>query len=396
MEHLHALVILMSLYDFLEIHRYIRSAGAFHQEAQTNMDDSKRPSSRDGTMRQPSNQQPYVPANRFSRSSLILTWVILPLIVALLSYTSPLIVIFLPFLLLPTLGLLWYDRSHQHDQRTDLETFLWTYFLTGTVGTMMIIIIQSIISYGVAWLLFRSETDKFFKEFSKQETDIAQMDADSLLFRKAMAHRWQHWAFLFVVSFVAAGVVEESLKYYGLQFARRYGRVLHPKNYLTLAMAAALGFSTIEGIGFVCAAVKDGQALNRVVLTVLERVVFGPPSHALGAALIGLNVVRRDFHGERLRFGYIIGPSVLFHGFFDFVILGVSAYEGNVGWIHPRGKSLLLVLAFAIGFLTVMATVVRRRLAVQGDFKVSVDHSIQSLSLLTDTSVILDESFIKT
>ncbi|RYP30337.1 hypothetical protein DL767_006311 [Monosporascus sp. MG133] len=106
-------------------------------------------------------------------------------------------------------------------------------------------------------------------------------------------------------------VLSEALKYYALQCARRYGRIAHPKDLFTVAMAAGLGFSTIEGIDFVYAEVQEDQPLGRIVQTVGERVAIEPVTHALTAELIGLNIIRRDLRGERLGFGQVIGNSVL-------------------------------------------------------------------------------------
>ncbi|RYP88805.1 hypothetical protein DL770_004597 [Monosporascus sp. CRB-9-2] len=184
-----------------------------------------------------------------------------------------------------------------------------------------------------------------------------------------MARQPRYWVFLAVLAFVVAGVVEESLKYYALQYARHYGRITHPKNFFTLAMAAGLGFSTMEGIGFVYAAVQEDQRLDRIVQTVAERMALGPITHTLTAGLTGLNVIRRDLRGERLGFGQVIGNSVLFHGGFNFIVMGVSALEGNVGWIHPRGITLLFVLTVAVGFVGALTATVRRRLGRQTCFE---------------------------
>ena len=329
------------------------------------MNDNEPSGDREGVMAKSHEGHIGKPPIPFSRASLLLLRVILPLLAVVITYTSPLTAGFLPVLLLPTFILLRFDRMRPHDQRTDPETLLWTYVLTGAIGTTAVLVVQSIVSYGVAWLLFRSETGIFFEEFSRQEGDVARMDDEALAARRAMAYSWKNWAFLFVLAFVAAGAVEEMMKYYGLQYARRYGRVAHPMNYITLAMAASLGFSTVEGIGFVYVMVQDGQTLDRIVLTVLERVVHGPPTHALGAGLIGLNVIRRDVRGERLSLPRVTGLSALFHGGFNFVVMGVSALQGNVGWIHPRGKTLLLVLAFTAGFFFVLLKAFRSRFSAQ-------------------------------
>ena len=77
---------------------------------------------------------------------------------------------------------------------------------------------------------------------------------------------------------------------------------------------------------------------------VFERVIIGGAGHITMAVLTALRAIRRDYYGDQLSFLQIIGPAVLYHGTFHFVCFGVSAWEGNVGWIHPTGLGPTSVL----------------------------------------------------
>ncbi|KAI0597786.1 hypothetical protein F4775DRAFT_218484 [Biscogniauxia sp. FL1348] len=296
-----------------------------------------------------------------SHATKILVWLGLPSIVVGVWILSPLTASLIPALLLPTFCLVWWDRAQPIDQRTNIETFIWTYVLTGILGTTVVIIIQSILSYVFALVLFQADTERFFAEFQRSGADIASMDAETLAARRQMAASWPNWIFNFLLAFVMAGTVEEWLKYSALALAHRYGRIFHERNYIVLAAAGAMGFGTFEAIGFIYAAAREPEGPGGLAMAVVERIVVGPPMHAVGAALIGLNTARRDFHGQSLGIANIIALPLFFHGLLDFCLFSFSALDGNVGWIHPHGKRLLLVYGVVLTVHGILIIYVRRR-----------------------------------
>jgi len=55
--------------------------------------------------------------------------------------------------------------------------------------------------------------------------------------------------------------------------------------------------------------------------------------------------------------------AALFHGLFDFALLATSAYNGNIGWIHPRkGFTGYLLLGVAFALVLGLAGVLVRRM----------------------------------
>jgi RsiW-degrading membrane proteinase PrsW (M82 family) len=66
-----------------------------------------------------------------------------------------------------------------------------------------------------------------------------------------MASQWQYYVFLALISYVAVALVEEGLKYGSLLLIRRFRAVVHKSEYVTYAMASALGFSTVENLAFI-------------------------------------------------------------------------------------------------------------------------------------------------
>ncbi|KAI8963320.1 protease prsW family-domain-containing protein [Daldinia sp. FL1419] len=300
---------------------------------------------------------------QFSRSTRILLWVILPAIFVALGIASPLTALLSVFVLAPTFWLLRYDRARPVEQRTDLETFVWTYVLVGTVGVFAVIVVQSLSFYLFSYALFPSSASTLLSEFARTEDKLASLDAETLTARRHMAGSWQYWVFMFLLAYFGASIPEELLKYSGLAYARRRGRIAHEHNYITLGAAAALGFSTFENIGFIYAAVQENKGAAHLALAIVERVLIGSPMHLMGGLLIALGTASRDFRGEASSLARIIGLPALIHGTWDFSLFSTSALNGNVGWIHPHGKSLAIVIIIAVVVEGSLFLVVRRRFA---------------------------------
>ncbi|KAI1800060.1 protease prsW family-domain-containing protein [Daldinia bambusicola] len=301
--------------------------------------------------------------SRVSRSTRILLWVILPAISIALGIISPLTALLSLFVLAPTFCLLRYDRARPATQRTDLETFIWTYVFIGTVGMFAVVVIQSLLLYLLSYALFPSSVSVLLAEFARGESAVASLDAEALATRRQIADSWQYWALMFLFCYCGASIPEELLKYSGLAYARRRGRITHEHNYVTLAAAAALSFSTFENIGFIYATVKANKGFAYLALAIVERVLIGSPMHVMGGLLIGLAAAGRDFRGEASSLAQIIGLPAIIHGAWDFSLFGTSALNGNVGWIHPQGKSLLAVISIAVIVEGILFFAVRRRFA---------------------------------
>lgn len=165
--------------------------------------------------------------------------------------------------------------------------------------------------------------------------------------------------YLLVASFLLAAFVEEMCKYYGYRMvehpdflsrrdmedamnvvhgefeedpdASRQERHDFSKQRrsfqshgaaVTVAMVAvAMGFTCCENLVYVF--IYSGSSLELELSVLLARSFF--PVHALAAALQSLGVVERDVEGKRVsKLGRIIAPAVLFHGFYDFLILWID------------------------------------------------------------------------
>ena len=104
-----------------------------------------------------------------------------------------------------------------------MEPMIWTYAATGTVGLATAALIQVVTGYAASTILFGSgETRReFLKEFGRSTID--GLTADQLRRRAELAFSWQDWAFNGAFAFGMAGLVEETLKYLPMAYARRRG-----------------------------------------------------------------------------------------------------------------------------------------------------------------------------
>ncbi|KIW95050.1 uncharacterized protein Z519_03631 [Cladophialophora bantiana CBS 173.52] len=289
-----------------------------------------------------------------------------------------------------------------HHQRTDPNLLVWTYFLTGTVGIAVAMLVQSILAYLLAFLCFNGHTNAttYLAETMKTEHDDIKDEAHRRR-RLEMSRRPGYWVFMLFFSFVVAGLVEEVVKYIatttmlGLLAQRspssHGSRIGSARDHIAIAVSAGLGFATVENIAFFAAARRrkpsgdaapaapneSQKAAMFALLTAVERVLLGIPGHAMTAALIGVNMLVRNHQQHRLGHGHdfsgassmmtsawlVVRDSVLFHGCSNFVLFAVSAAEGNVGWVHPRrARTVCFVLAVLAGLQAVLALVLRARL----------------------------------
>jgi RsiW-degrading membrane proteinase PrsW (M82 family) len=142
-----------------------------------------------------------------------------------------------------------------------------------------------------------------------------------------MAWTPDYFAALAVFPYFGAGVVEEGIKYVALRLAVFRAPLRHEYGYLVYAAMAGLGYATIE----------KGESAGMIGLPLFGRIVFASIGHTVMALLTGLQLIRRYAQGENLP------VSVLYHGTWDFALFSLSAWSGDVGWIHPTDAESLVL-----------------------------------------------------
>lgn len=305
-----------------------------------------------------------------SLSARLLCYLGPPSAILLASIAAPRTALLSPIAFLPTAWLFkqWREANFINPScRGELEPMIWTYAATGTFGLTAVMLVQMAICSAVSTILFGSGqiSKDFWNEFQRSTVD--GLTVDELSHRAELAGSWQNWVFNSALTLFMAGLVEETLKYLPIYYARRRGvaeqRQQRNRAYIDYALAGALSFSVIENIGFIYASCEQGhETWPKLMLTLFERMVVGSLGHLLAASLTALRAIRRDYYGDRMSWWAVVGPSVILHGTFDFMVMSASALEGNVGWIHPTGVWNTAAMSGLIsGLIATAAWQVRRQ-----------------------------------
>lgn len=294
-----------------------------------------------------------------------------PSTVLLTSLASPKAGLLSPLVCLPTAGfyLKWREANkNDPSQRAELEPLVWTYIVQGTIGLAGVLVTQIGICRIASSVVFDSAQMRkdFWREFAR--STISGLTPSQLAHRAQLASSWQNWVFVGGLSFIAAGFLEETLKYLPIVYARRRERrteLVEPNRrrsraYLDYILAGTLSFGSMETLFSLFSACRN-EAGSKLALTLSERLVFGSLGHLLPAALIALRAIRRDYYGDQLSWWSVVGPSVLLHGTFDLIVLSFSALEGNVGWIHPTNSwNVTAMFGLCSGVIGTAAWLVKR------------------------------------
>ncbi|KAK4541202.1 hypothetical protein LTR36_008276 [Oleoguttula mirabilis] len=186
-------------------------------------------------------------------------WLGMPVTTAYIAITSPTTASLLPVIMLPTIWSPYKRRCLPLEHRAKLETLAYNFWTVGSLGIFGVIVLQSLGSSGIARLLFGSarEAKAYMQGFS--------------------APKWLRdgstFALLAIFTYVKAGGLEELLKYAPIAYMRRKvsksgSRIVVAKLYIQYALAAALGFSTLENVGMTMGALKSGEGAVKTALAV--------------------------------------------------------------------------------------------------------------------------------
>lgn len=289
----------------------------------------------------------------------------LPAAFAGLAYYSPPTALLMPVLLSPTLLAAWQYRRLPREEAGNAEIATWIYLGISVVGPLIAGAMQLSLLKVMFKALFRGQSNDYMRELGR--VTLENLPAEVIDARKQMAWTPQYLLAITIFSYVGAAVVEEALKYLALRLAVHRARPKHEREYLIYAAAAGLGYGTIENILVTYASVKD-ETGGMLALTLFERIVFASMGHTIMALLTCLQSIRRDARGEKLSIWQVLANAVAYHGTWNFVLFSVSAWNGNVGWIHPTDVGSI---AFALVSV----------IALQGKATWDVSHQVKELQL---------------
>jgi len=183
-------------------------------------------------------------------------------------------------------------------------------FWVGLIGAIPIAFIEA----GIAWLTIRHFEDN---------REVGAMFAVATL-----------------NAFLIAAFIEELFKYVCIIRVVKEPREENcwfrypskPYGTILCGCAAALGFATIENILYVWADLALQTAVLRAVLAV--------PGHCAGGVIIAVGICEKTFYNEDTNIFWILLPSVLFHGFYDWFLMASA-----IGYLDSQETGDALALA---------------------------------------------------
>lgn len=286
--------------------------------------------------------------SKMSLPTQLLCTVGLPGAFAGLAYSSPPTAALIPVLLSPTAFLVWKYQKIPQEEAGSADTAIWTYLGISTIGPLIAGSIQLPLIKAMFSSLFGSRSKDYMREM--QRITLENLPADVLVTRKQMAWSPRYFLSIAIFSYVGAAIVEEAIKYLALRLAVRRTRPKHEREYLIYAAVAGLGYGTIENILVTYASFQTKESGTMIAVTLFERIIFASVGHTIMALLTGLRSIRRDSRGEKLAVWQVLAPAVIYHGTWDCILFALSAWNGNIGWIHPTD-----IGSVAFGVISVLA-----------------------------------------
>ncbi len=183
-----------------------------------------------------------------------LRWIGMPAFMGLTTLGAPLVAVALPFIMLPTLGVLYKRHTLPQNRQADLNAVTYIYF--GSIfGIAAVLLGQGLLTYAITKPLFGNQAGVYITELLRNT--VKDLTPEQIALRAQLASSWQHWVFLVAMTYGMAGGIEELLKYAPIAYLRRRRqhrpsadeRAIPKEVYLQYAVAAALGFSTIGKYG---------------------------------------------------------------------------------------------------------------------------------------------------
>lgn len=269
----------------------------------------------------------------------------LPTSFAGLAYHSPPTAAIATILLSPTAFSAWRYQRLPKEKSGNAEVVTWTYLGISVLGPVVAGAFQLSLCSVMLKALFGSEDNTVLAELGR--TTIDNVSKEVIDARKLIAWSPRYTLSVAIFSYLGAGLSEEVLKYMALRIAIWRARPKHELEYLIYAAAAGLGYGTIESILVAYSSVTNGESSAMLALTTAEKLILASVGHTVMALLTALQSIRRDARAEKLPIWRVVARAVFYHGTMDFMLLSLSAWNGNPGWIHPTdvGSIVLAIVA---------------------------------------------------
>ena len=224
--------------------------------------------------------------------------------------------LFLPLITLPSL-VFYYLYTRRYYAHAEINLLLHTYILGFTVAALAVLVVESVIAIAAVIPLLWDQLSTLMDALVPKDGQTAPASAEEIL--GLVKPTVGFYILLFVLAYISAGCCEEGMKYVLATRVKRWTpNFRNREGFLLYALAGALGFSTVENIGYAFNSLTPWYA---PLVGVLTRVLISTPIHLACAYLVGIGVVRREVYGEPLPLWRVLGLPILLHGSFDFSLM---------------------------------------------------------------------------
>ena len=289
--------------------------------------------------------------SRLSQGFLVVVALLWPLL--FLPPGTRLVAAFLPLVLLPAC-VVYQIYARRLYAQVEINVLMTTFMLGFTLAALAVLLAESVIALIGAVITIWPQLSNVWEAMKQSQSGDQQQQLEQLLSSVELTPGV--YVLLFIIAYISAGLVEESMKYV---LTSRISRVTpgyrDKRGFLLYAVAGAVGFSTIENIGY------SFQTLSpwwQVLLGVAVRVFISSPVHVACALLVGIGVVRREVFGQRVPLWRILCLPVLLHGSFDFFLMLGAVLLPSDGW---ELLVVEIVVVVVIAVLLVTALVIEKR-----------------------------------
>jgi len=182
--------------------------------------------------------------------------------------------------------------------------------------------LMNIFVYGVVGAVPCAILELIFSYFYNESTGISggsQSDQEAQMRSRSIGYIVAYTMF---DAFIVAALCEESLKYYLIQYFPGHAKVVRTYDIVVLATVGALGFATLENVGYIFSNANKGAFMVAAM-----RAVLAVPLHAGTGMLMGL-VIAKGVVGEYpTNYFKVLFFPWLVHGLYDFVLMFTAAVE---------------------------------------------------------------------
>jgi RsiW-degrading membrane proteinase PrsW (M82 family) len=210
---------------------------------------------------------------------------------------------------------LYTRRYYAH---AEINLLLHTYILGFTVAALAVLLIETLIAVAaIVPLLWDQLSTLGDALLPKDGQPSSPKSAEEIL--ALVQPTVGFYVLLFVLAYISAGCCEEGMKYVLATRVKRWTPNFRDREgFLLYAVAGALGFSTVENIGY---SFNSLSPWYQALVGVVTRVLISTPIHLGCAYLVGVGVVRREVYGEPLPLWRVMVLPILLHGTFDFSLM---------------------------------------------------------------------------